>query len=711
MNCATEDKVATLTVNDNLGNSATFNSPDGSAIYCPPPRPYAQKRAQSIMSASLWGGKLRLFWQGVFGSTREDYRAVEPVSLRWYMEMDSDNNQQDITFDWIHNHSSWIYTDAENQYWLFQIRFQHAYVRRMRCRGMGEAVRAWVADNSQVTFTVKRQLEAYALSTAILDDTETQIKITNPAGQQQNDFHLGFEDFAGVPPAYGWHPNWRGTRVSMTTLVVNPDHDDEAGGDLLYDARLWHADVIDASATADPLLRFSLDVTLAEGPILFMWRALGGDNFIRPKDGGEPSTVMEKVPLSLDNGLTLRDMGTDRAPIYCFYTQDAAGVDEFWSLYYNYNNFAVAGEIGTGLLSHPNRSDDTPPHLRQGTWATRKWTGSAREIIWNLRRNDITVRDYVGDDAAAMVYKVSQITDSSGARETETWSSWGVNEVKTVCFGTYITAVRRVAENTTHPVLGEVSEWWAIYKIGHAHQNTYVNQASAVATQFAMVAPRQNSEALYCGKQIQSQFNLTISEATSDVHRVEVDICGNFDEVDGQPGPISLSTLDTFPRFIGFGTSQKNPDENLTGTTYNTTPDFLSAHIDYVGQSGFWPEVWVGGEHTGTGSGAERDWPEYGEDWHDSTGNSGTPNPLPELYQTGYDGTGEWSKFFEVTAVVTPITDIESNLQALETVGKVRYIYEQPPGVGSGDLIIDQNYPAVDEDNNPIAHKSFVGWV
>ncbi len=160
-----------------------------------------RKLCQKYVPSSLYSGKLRLYVQAVYGSTRTDYYPT-PLTI----------NPSANTFDVVINgyrlnqgmDTTGLFTDSDYNYYLIEAGYSSFTFRRLK---FSSAARGWLdilkdhPDRLDRPFASR--VEAYALSTAVIDPDFTPV--TRSTGLS----------ISGTPYAYGFKFNWKGNQVKV----------------------------------------------------------------------------------------------------------------------------------------------------------------------------------------------------------------------------------------------------------------------------------------------------------------------------------------------------------------------------------------------------------------------------------------------------------------------------------------------------------------
>ena len=712
LNLPPELRVPQLTVQDLVGNSATFGDPDGPAIYLPPPIPYQQKRTQSRLKPSLWGGNLLAgHVQALYGSLRSDYNIEEIPASRWFFKITTVD--PDVFLDYIANFTTWIYVDADGNYWLMRISFHNAFVRAMRAIGAGAALQRRLATDPPANSEELRRQRGYLLSTLQVDDEEFQINFLRGGTESPDD---GLLDL-GVPPGYGWKANFNGDTAYLTQLRESPEHNDIPGDDYAFESRMWKCTVIDSgSGVTNIQERFRLGIESAQDPMLFFPRVLGGDNIWAPSLEDE---IMLLRGLNLDPNINQPyDNGLQPAILYNWWGFTSVGTQRLHTVSYAAERITVNGEDGDPFNAVHNASCLGDPGIDlQGFWVARRWFNAPtghRRIIWTVKDDGGTQKDYSTEDRGSpgstfVDYKFTEITRDSDGAPQGNFVDWSVDDTKTLCNQGRSSPTALAQELCVHPETGQLPEaWYARAKIGKAARQIHLIDVGTQNSQIALILPRDQNAGVYMAQKHIFSAVVTYSWAENDVQVLGYELMGAWDGSAANPGPLSLATKQDFlPSFVGFGTTKHIPIENLpaqpsanTGTN-NFTVTIASVHVDYWGDGGWERDIFESYSETGFGtSGGSQEWPNIPD--------SGIGSSIPRRRTgvTNTDGDSWDADFLRVTAPVNPITSIPSALYARTSFGRwVKDIWRTPPTTGSAQKILEDSYTV---DNDKI-HRTWVG--
>ena len=160
-----------------------------------------RKLCQKYVPSSLYSGKLRLYVQAVYGSTRTDYYPT-PLTI----------NPSANTFDVVINGyrlnqglaTSGLFTDSDYNYYLIEAGYSSFTFKRLK---FSSAARGWLdilaTHPDRLDRPFASRVEAYALSTAVIDPDFTPV--TRSTGLS----------ISGTPYAYGFKFNWQGNQAKV----------------------------------------------------------------------------------------------------------------------------------------------------------------------------------------------------------------------------------------------------------------------------------------------------------------------------------------------------------------------------------------------------------------------------------------------------------------------------------------------------------------
>lgn len=264
---------------------------------------WKKKLYQTICPPSVFTGKLRLFVQALYGSTRNDYYVdIDPLTNRPYASVSPYLNIVDRLGNVIKlssanvadNYSSGLYRDPLNKYWLITIEASTVYARKM------------VYDDKLIKdYNILNNVlnEAYILS-ILIPDTE-RIVIG---------FQTETEGFYSL--IYGWKFNQLGNEFSIVVTRTAVDLSTETGvngiENRLVTLKLsFNIDTNLPEVSSSVIVSSGFHIPYAQTKIWFPVNALG-----------IMQCLTENTPGNIYANLS--------APIYCYYTN--TGIEEDSSL-------------------------------------------------------------------------------------------------------------------------------------------------------------------------------------------------------------------------------------------------------------------------------------------------------------------------------------------------------------------------------------------
>lgn len=174
-----------------------------------------RKDAQTYFPPSVFGGKMRMYVQSIYGSKRTDYSYTEPLvgtKLNGDLTIDGEeyNPYRGTT-------THWIYTTDEYEYFLMSLSSGTVTATQMELSKQGDRLRRWLLDES-LGAEETRRVEGYLLSTTSLGDTVTVASASDTAPANSH----------GSAPIYGWHWNMAGTEGQIVAMSQVDEHSAEA---------------------------------------------------------------------------------------------------------------------------------------------------------------------------------------------------------------------------------------------------------------------------------------------------------------------------------------------------------------------------------------------------------------------------------------------------------------------------------------------------
>lgn len=181
------------------------------------------KFAQRYVPSSLYSGKLRLFVQAVYGSTRQDYY-VAPLTLSTADTYDLNVGGYRLNQGMA---TSGIFTDSNYNYYMMEVSTDSITFKKLKlttvAQGWADLLKTH-PNKADREFSSK--VEAYILSRAIIDPDFTPVVSAT-----------GLTISEGGPYAYGFHFNWSGNQAKVVWH--------RSIGDGTYRARVITLDIAD----------------------------------------------------------------------------------------------------------------------------------------------------------------------------------------------------------------------------------------------------------------------------------------------------------------------------------------------------------------------------------------------------------------------------------------------------------------------------------
>lgn len=173
--------------------------------YCPSTL-WSGKRTAVAMPGSIYGSKLQMYLQAVWGSKRDVISLSDPVFTFFGLEVDGESLGLPHAYDG----STYLYTAPDSgRYYLVNFSTTFGFiVKNINLTDSGNALRVWLKENPQ-SEEITRELEAYILSTGTPEPGWWLIK---PADE------LGDLFDKGSPFSYGLHANWDGSEARAVCI-------------------------------------------------------------------------------------------------------------------------------------------------------------------------------------------------------------------------------------------------------------------------------------------------------------------------------------------------------------------------------------------------------------------------------------------------------------------------------------------------------------
>lgn len=201
--------------------------------YCDPEKIFKKKLAQGACPASKFSGKLRLYVQALYGSKRTDYRVLtnpltgavmdyDSLIIKAVMDVGGTETVTEYTLSSQFSKANGIFTTDDYRYFLIEA---GTFVRYypLRISPQAEKLRALLVANPTLTAAEVKRIEAYILSTAVVDMTQSKASgALTPTGQ---------------PFYYGWH--WSSDGKSGEAVCHEEDN-----ANMRYTARHYRLQII-----------------------------------------------------------------------------------------------------------------------------------------------------------------------------------------------------------------------------------------------------------------------------------------------------------------------------------------------------------------------------------------------------------------------------------------------------------------------------------
>lgn len=172
--------------------------------YCDPAKILMKKKCQALIPASMYSGKLRLFIQAVYGSTRDDY------SCEW----DSPSFDYSLTVAGKKLIPSVVYSPLEGQHFLVTAALGEYYLAHIKSSAIdiypvlltttAQQILSSIPAGRLTDHTFVARVETYALSQATFGAMLQSVAISWPAGN---------------PLYYGWAASWDGLTLKIVLHI------------------------------------------------------------------------------------------------------------------------------------------------------------------------------------------------------------------------------------------------------------------------------------------------------------------------------------------------------------------------------------------------------------------------------------------------------------------------------------------------------------
>ena len=274
--CAEVDKSDTVYFSDDISLTGTGLCPIG-----------LQKKKYTVLkiAPSLFTGKLKLFIQAMYGSTRDDYMDMDMILAIVGI------NYGTTFINPIGLSSTWLYTSARREYFLCNYYGTAVILTPLKLTGSALKFAQILANHPRKDdFDFATRLEAYILAYAVPDPYNT-IRIEIPVATVK-----------GSPISYGWHTNWRGDEAHIVTIYADVPTN-------RYYSNQYKLKIVEELGT-DGVLLLSIELTNVEAESQF--KVFSGNNLIYYEPLVSSMTcVMPATPFFSE------DFSYD-APVYCY---------------------------------------------------------------------------------------------------------------------------------------------------------------------------------------------------------------------------------------------------------------------------------------------------------------------------------------------------------------------------------------------------------
>jgi hypothetical protein len=274
--CAEIDKSGTVYFSDEISLTGVGLCPIG-----------LQKKKYTVLkiAPSLFTGKLKLYIQAMYGSTRDDYMDMElMLAINGILYGTTFINPMGLS-------STWLYTSARREYFLCNYYGTALILTPLKLTGPALGFATILANHPRKDdFDFATRIEAYILAYATPDPFNTiHIEITAATVR-------------GVPISYGWHSNWRGDEAHMVTIYADTPTN-------RYYSNQYKLKIIEELGS-DGVLLLSIGLTEVETDIPF--NVFNGLNLIYYDE-----TVGSMTPVMPATPFLPEDFSYD-APVYCY---------------------------------------------------------------------------------------------------------------------------------------------------------------------------------------------------------------------------------------------------------------------------------------------------------------------------------------------------------------------------------------------------------
>ena len=247
---------------------------------------YTKKDAQDKVPSSMFSGKLRLFVQAIYGSTRSNYQKSGSFDLKI----------GSYTLTRGFSNSNWLLTTSNYDYFLCTYTGSAIEFREIQLNSFGQQFRDILKTHPRNTeFDFVTKAEAYILATGTIGSTV--YATVNITGEGVN----------GSPLDYGWHAAWDGKEVTIVCF-----YDDVANARYISNqyqlaiGESWDGSTYTFTAACSRLI--------SDQPF---WTFTNGLNIFYYDDASQ-----QMMPLPYPSQTPGGYEGIFSAPIYCYYYLD-----------------------------------------------------------------------------------------------------------------------------------------------------------------------------------------------------------------------------------------------------------------------------------------------------------------------------------------------------------------------------------------------------
>lgn len=345
------------------------------------------KEVQEKIPSSMFSGKLRLYIQSVYGSTRRDYaRTGFTLELGDLTDVENLDIFPVITFPKAFEESHWLYTTDKYDYFLCTYSSSTILFQPLALSPCAVEFRDILINHPEWSVEQKTKTEAYILAySRITTESSITIDITGDIIQ-------------GSPLDYGWHSKWKGDIVNSVCFYV-----DEINDEYISDqheitiTETW--DGVGYSFTANNS-RLQSDMS--------WWPWTNTLNLFYYDE-----SVGSMVPVELRPGKIGVEGGVFDSPVYNYYSRDnTTGVEELHTVNIYMNIDGSPANININLTG--DKYYDTSEHVYQsiitydGGLGTKGFKVGGSILNINVSSTSFKTQDtaqfvsYIGMDATSV---------------------------------------------------------------------------------------------------------------------------------------------------------------------------------------------------------------------------------------------------------------------------------------------------------------------